>query len=309
MELFAGIGSWAKSLSNLQIKNVVVDAIEIDDKTVRSYNLLHNTNFVNRDIKDIDENIYKDIDLICYSPPCQSWSRVGKKQGFKDERGMLFYEALRIIKKVQPKFAVMENVKHLTSSDFKDDFNIMLKELENAGYRNYWKVVNGLDVNFPQYRTRVFVVSIRKDIEMEYVFPEKQELTRSFVEFLEDDWDKKYLHSDKGIKFMDSKSTKGRTRWDFGEHNDTDNQYIHCITKNYSKGVPHNVLIDRRKEIYVRRFTSLEVMRLMGYEDNDWQALKNGKISDSLIYEMAGNSIIVPVVEAILKNLLIKETK
>jgi DNA (cytosine-5)-methyltransferase 1 len=304
IELFAGIGSWAKALSSLSVDFSVLEAVELDKKTMDCYNLIHNTNYVNRDISDIHIE-HEDIDLICYSPPCQSWSKGGDKKGFKDDRGLLFYESLRIIKDVQPKFAVMENVANLVSKKFKKDFDTMLDELDKAGYRNYWQVINALDVNFPQHRERVFIVSIRKDIEMKYKFPEKQELTRSFTELLETDWNRSLLHTDKGIAYMNRVTTKGRTHWDFGHHNDTNDMYCHCVTKNFMKGVPYNVLIDRRSgEPLVRKHSPLEVMRLMGFEDNDCDKLKNGRISDYMIYQVAGNSIVVDVCRELLNNLV-----
>lgn len=303
LELFAGIGSWKKALDSLLFSYEMVDAIENDENAMKCYNLIHNTNYTARDIKDIDGSTYKDIDLVLYSPPCQSWSSSGDKSGF-DERGMLFYEALRIIKDAKPKYAVMENVKNLTQG-FKDDFDTMLDELDKAGYKNYWKVVNALDVGFPQNRERVFIVSVRKDIELVYEFHQKVELSRSFVELLETNWNKKYLHTSKAIEYMNRETTRGRTHWDFSHHNDTDKMWANCVTRNLWRGVPYNVLVDRSGVgVKVRRHTPLEVMRLMGFEDADYEALRKGKIADTNVYRVAGNSIVVDMCESILKGLI-----
>jgi DNA (cytosine-5)-methyltransferase 1 len=300
LELFAGIGSWSKGLNRLDINYEVVDAVEIDEKTIQCYNAIHDTNFVAKDISSIKGKEYGRVDVVCYSPPCQSWSKSGDRGGFADDRGKLFYDSLRIIKETKPKFAIMENVKNLTSPKFKKDLETMLLELENAGYTNYHQVINATDLNFPQHRERIFIVSIRKDIKLEYKFPEKTTLTKSFSEYLEDNWDKKYLHSEKGIAYMNRVTTKNRTHWDFGHHNDTDKQYSMCIVQNFKKGVPYNVLIDRRNGEYIRKHTSLEVLRLMGFDDIDHKKLKDIKISDSQIYIVAGNSIVVDVCEKIL---------
>lgn len=308
VELFSGIGAWSKALQRLNVPHIVVDAIEIDKKTMESYNLIHKTNFEARDITCVDENSVPDCDIIFYSPPCQSWSKVGEMKGFNDERGILFFDALRIIATKKPKIAVMENVSNLATSRFKYEFKEMFKSLELVGYKNYVQIMNPIDYNFPQSRERLFIVSIRKDIKDDFKFPERECLTKSFVNYLIDDYDG-YLHSDKAIAYMNRTTTRGRTHWDFNHHNDTNNQYSKCITANFKKGVPYNVLIDRRNGKVVRKHTSLEVMRLMGFDDADHAILKANKISDTMIYQMAGNSIVVDIVEKILKNVILTVDK
>ena len=108
--------------------------------------------------------------MIVYSPPCQAFSVAGKKEGLNDIRGTLFWNALDIIKISKPKYTIMENVDNLVRK-FTDEFNEMLKNLEDAGYNNYWKIINAEDF-IPQNRERVFIVSIRKDIDNNtYEFP------------------------------------------------------------------------------------------------------------------------------------------
>lgn len=303
VELFAGIGAWSKALQRLSVDYEIVDAIEIDKITMKSYNLIHKTDFEARDIANVDENSVPDCDMILYSPPCQSWSKVGSLKGFNDERGILFFDALRIISAKKPMVAVMENVSNIATK-FKFEFDKMLNGFELAGYKNYVNIMNAIDYNFPQSRERLFIVSIRNDIEADFEFPQKEILTRKFVDFLVDDYGD-YLHSSKGIAYMNRTSTRGRTHWDFNHHNDTDNQYSRCITANFKKGVPYNVLIDRRNGEVIRKHTPLEVMRLMGFDDEDYDVLKKNKISDTMIYQMAGNSIVVDVVEKILKNVIL----
>lgn len=305
IELFAGIGAWSKALKRMNIDFEVVNAIEIDEKTMQSYNAIHNTNFKAQDITNTNEKELHDCDLICYSPPCQSWSKGGTKSGFDDERGILFFDALRIIREKQPKIAIMENVHNLADKKFKSEFKEILESLENVGYVNHYKIVNALDLGFPQHRKRVFIVSIRKDLDIDFKFPDNEELSSRFIDLLEKDWDKSYLHSEKGIAYMDRVTTKNRTHWDFGHHNDTDRDYSMCIVSNFKKGVPYNVLIDRRNGTYIRKHTPLEVMRLMGYDDCDYRVLKDLKLRDNFIYVLAGNSIVVNVCEKIFKEISI----
>jgi DNA (cytosine-5)-methyltransferase 1 len=171
IELFAGIGAWAKGLITAGIKHKVVAVVEFDKKTIQCYNAIHGTQFEPMDITKLSGDELPDCDMICYSPPCQAFSVAGRQEGFNDVRGILFFDALRIINSKKPKYALMENVKGLTGKKFKNEFEYMLKALEDAGYNNHWKVLNAKDYGIPQNRERVFVVSIRNDIKKDFRFP------------------------------------------------------------------------------------------------------------------------------------------
>lgn len=195
IELFAGIGAYSKALKRLKIPHKVVSAIEYDEKTTKYYNLIHNTNFKPIDITQVDEKELPDCDIICYSPPCQAFSIAGKQLGFEDKRGILFFDALRIIKEKQPLITIMENVKGLTQKKFKNEFAEMLKSLEEAGYKNYWKVINSKDYDIPQNRERVYIVSIRNDKSKIYEFPEPIPLTLTLRDILLPDVEPPILHN------------------------------------------------------------------------------------------------------------------
>jgi len=176
LSLFSGIGSWEKALSRVGIDYRLVNYCEIDKYASCAYSAIHdipeNKNL--GDITKVDERRIPDFDLVTYSPPCQSFSVAGKRLGFEDKRGILFFDALRIIQEKKPKYAIMENVKGLVQKNFKKEFETILYELERAGYKNYWKVLNALDYGIPQNRERVFVVSIRKGIKKNFKFPQKK---------------------------------------------------------------------------------------------------------------------------------------
>ena len=126
----------------------------------------------------------------------------GKQKGLFNEDGSqtrsgLFFEALRIIEETQPKVAIAENVKNLTSKKFNAQFQIVLESLEQAGYNNYWQVLNAKDYGIPQNRERVFIVSIRKDIDTGiFQFPEGFSLELRLKDMLEEEVDEKYYLSD-----------------------------------------------------------------------------------------------------------------
>lgn len=206
LSLFSGIGAFERALENVGITVDLVNYCEIDKYASKAYSLIHNVpeSLNLGDIKTIDTSILpNDIDLITYGFPCQDISLAGKQKGFEHEgevtRSGLFFEALRIIEDTKPKFAIAENVKNLTSKRFAKEFQIVLNSLESAGYSNYWKVLNAKDYGIPQNRERVFIISIRKDIDKGLKFPEPFPLELRLKDMLEDNVDEKYYLSDKCI--------------------------------------------------------------------------------------------------------------
>ena len=163
LSLFSGIGAFEKALDNLQIPYELAGFSEIDKYAVKSYCAIHGVpeSMNLGDITKVDENsLPKDIDLITYGFPCQDISLAGKQKGmFNDDgtqtRSGLFFEALRIIEATKPKIAIAENVKNLTGKKFKEQFELVLKSLEEAGYSNYWKVLNAKDYGIPQNRESI----------------------------------------------------------------------------------------------------------------------------------------------------------
>lgn len=337
-------------------------AIEFDQKTVDASNAIHGTTFKTIDITQLDEKDVPDCDLICYSPPCQAFSVAGTQGGFGDDRGILFFDALRIIKEKQPKYAIMENVKGLTQKKFEVEFAIMLKELEKAGYRNTWKVVNSKDLNHPQNRERVFIVSIRNDIEQTFKFPNKQPLVKPLTDYLESDASEIILHNIYGgFKETSARVFQGysptiRTSAGGGHIpsvvvnnkakvaiiDDTYKNRDVRVYESYSPAIrstrkgfkiaqkiedkyfvekgSYKEFIEDNKEAVVgddyfilRQMTTLEAFQLMGFDSQDYfkaQDHLNNKWhdgkdrSDTTLYKLAGNSIVVNTVEHLLAELL-----
>lgn len=219
LSLFSGIGAFEKALDNLGIEYELVNYCEIDKYASLSYSLIHNVSESKNlgDITKVDTSKFpKDIDLVTYGFPCQDISLAGKQQGFQKDDGSttrsgLFFEALRIIEDTKPRIAIAENVKNLVSKKFSKEFNIVLSSLDKAGYNSYFEVLNSKDFGIPQNRERVFIVSIRKDIDKfnffePFMFPRKQELKLRLKDLLESQVDEKYFLSDKMISFFHQNS-------------------------------------------------------------------------------------------------------
>lgn len=217
LSLFSGIGAFEKAFDRLGVDYELEGYSEIDKYASQAYALIHDTEeWMNLgDITKIDETkLAKDIDLITYGFPCQDISLAGNQKGLTDEEGNktrsgLVWDATRIIRETRPKVAIAENVKNLVSKKFTKEFEAILKELDEAGYNNYWKVLNAKDYGIAQNRERVFIVSIRKDIDLGlFKWPETEELTTRLLDYLENDVDEKYYLSDKMIKYISQSGTK-----------------------------------------------------------------------------------------------------
>lgn len=200
LELFAGIGACSKALTNLGIEHEIVDAVEIDKFAVQSFNAIHGTNFAPQDITEWDKDV--ECDLIMHGSPCQDFSVAGRQAGGDKDSGTrssLMYETLRIVEKLHPKYVIWENVKNLLSKKHRHNFDAYLEAMERLGYHSQYQVLNARDYGVPQNRERVFTVSIRNDLDVNFRFPEPRELTIRLKDILEPQVDEKYYLSDEQV--------------------------------------------------------------------------------------------------------------
>ena len=207
LSLFSGIGAFERAFCRIGLDWELVNYCEIDRWASLSYSMVNqcNESLNLRDVRTVTAETVRDqhVDLITYGFPCQDISIAGKQLGFVNDSGEstrsgLFFEALRIIKELRPRYAIAENVKALTSTKFKNEFATVLSSLEEAGYNNYWRVLNAKDYGIPQNRERVFIVSIRRDVdEGDFQFPDKEPLMLRLRDMLEpaESVDEKYYLS------------------------------------------------------------------------------------------------------------------
>ena len=216
LELFGGIGACSTALKRLNIDYEIVDYVEIDKYAVKSFNAINNTNFEPQDITTWDKNI--DVDLIMHGSPCQDFSQAGKQAGGdrnSGTRSSLMYETIRIVEKLKPKYVIWENVKNLLSKKHIHNFKEYIKAMEYLGYDNYYQVLNAKDYDIPQNRERVFTVSIRNDLGIDYKFPRKQELKLKLKDMLDKNVDEKYYLSDKMMNYvLDNSNSQKGTKWE-----------------------------------------------------------------------------------------------
>lgn len=158
-----------------------------------------------------DDNSYTVSNVIVHN--CQDVSIAGNQKGIVagQTRSGLLYEALRIIEAKKPSYAICENVKNLVSKKFKADFDNLLAILDSYGYNSYWQVLNAKDYGIPQNRERVFVISIRKDVDDgTFKFPEKFPLELRLKDMLEETVDEKFYLTPAHIKYLNVDEPKGK---------------------------------------------------------------------------------------------------
>lgn len=346
LSLFSGIGALERALENVGISCNLIGYCEIDKYAGKAYSLLHRVpeSLNYGDITKIDETrLPRDLDLITYGFPCQDISIAGKKKGLVDSEGRktrsgLFFDALRIIKATRPKIAVAENVKHLTSKNMRPIFELVLKSLEEAGYNNYWRVMNCADFGLPQNRERVLIVSVRKDIDDKgFVFPEAVPLTTCMGDYLDDDVPEPFYLSEEKTKSVINHNASHPGH--IGERNGVcpsllardykDPKVVNCSKSVKQIADLHYYGNDQMNRIYspqglcptlktvsgggreikisngdlYRKLTPVEYFRLMGFTDDDVRLLSSNKISKTQLYKLAGNSIPVKMLEHLFKRL------
>lgn len=204
LSLFSGIGAFERALENLNIPHEIVAYCEIDKYASKAYSILHNISEDKNlhDVNLVDGTKLGKIDLVSYGFPCQDISLAGHQRGvYGDTRSALVWQAHRIIRETMPEIAICENVKNLTSKKFANAFKDILDDLDDIGYNTYYQVLNAKNYGVPQNRERVFIVSIRKDIDKgSFKFPEGFPLTLRLKDILLPNVDKKYDVSPKALE-------------------------------------------------------------------------------------------------------------
>ena len=208
-ELFSGIGAFREALIRLNIPHQIVGISEIDKFAIKSYEAMYGITRNYGDISKISKLDY--ADLWTYGFPCQDISAAGLQAGIikGQTRSGLLYEVQRLLQVSQeynelPKYLIMENVKNLISKKFKSDFEGWLEWLDDLGYDNHWKLINAAHFKIPQQRERVFVISIRKDLNQTFSFPEPVPLNGFMRDYLEEVVDEKYYLSDEYIDYAEN---------------------------------------------------------------------------------------------------------
>ena len=296
-----------------------------DNKLIKLYNA-HKVIKNYGDIRLINENELPIFDLFTYSFPCKNISTSGKQDGLKEgsnTQSSLIWECRRIIKSKRPKYLMMENVKNLVGEKHKPFFDLWCKELEDMGYNNYWKVLNGKYFSVPQNRERVIMISILKEYDKGYEMPTTDKLPMKCIkDILTNDVDEELYLNKKFILNNNCSNNKGIIISARLEDNRSDrsrivntNGIMYTLDSMNGGAREPKILVNKNDNInvysvsgyMVRKLSPLECWRLMGYSDEDFiKARDIGELSNSKLYERAGRGIVVPMLEKVFEELLLK---
>ncbi|MEZ4852696.1 DNA cytosine methyltransferase [Flavobacterium sp.] len=316
IDLFAGIGGFRLALQNLGGKCVF--SSEWDKKAQKTYRV----NFGETPFGDITKERVKkyipdDFDVLCAGFPCQAFSIAGKRGGFEDTRGTLFFDVAEIIKRKQPKAIFLENVKGLKSHDKGKTLETILNVLRND--LGYFvpdpKIVNAKDFGLPQNRERIYIVGFRKDLQIsDFEYPKPIDKTVSFSDVKEKDVvETKYYLSTQYlqtlIKHKERHESKGNG---FGYEIIQDDEIANAVVCG-GMGRERNLVFDDRITDFtpttkikgkvnrngIRKMTPREWARLQGFPDNFIIP-----VADASAYKQFGNSVAVPAIEATANEIL-----
>lgn len=321
IDLFAGIGGIRLGFENAfgeELQTVFVS--EWDEHAQKTYK----ANFaepseIAGDITKISESDIPEFDICLAGFPCQAFSLAGQRKGFKDDykgmsRGTLFFDVARICAEHKPKVIFCENVKGLTIHDKGKTFEIIVETLKEIGYTVFEQVLNSRDFGVPQNRERIYIVAFRNDIAPEkFAFPEATDSSKKIKDIIEDKpVASKYYLSECYIETLRRHKARHEAKGNgFGYEIRDWNDVAGAIVCG-GMGRERNLLIDKRQtdltptthikgEINkegVRKMTPREWARLQGFPDS-YQLV----LADVHLYKQFGNSVTVPVIEAIAKKI------
>ena len=292
LELCAGIGGFRQALENLGCE--CVGYSEIDKHAIKLYSAWYNDECNFGDITKIEAEKLPDFELLVGGFPCQAFSVAGKRGGFNDTRGTIFFDFARIMKAKKPKFAIFENVKGLLNHDGGKTYETMLRTLDELGYNAQWGILNTKFHGLPQNRERVYIVANLRE----------RSSTKILFERGNDSSDKMERTEQSTIGAMTG-------LYKIGEIDGLNTQYSRVYD---SEGVSTTINaqgggLGAKTGLYnagdkVRRLTPKECFRLQGFKDEMVELGYKLGISDTQLYKMAGNAVSVPVVEWVAQRVL-----
>jgi DNA-cytosine methyltransferase len=306
VSLFSGYGTQELALKYIGVDYENVANCDNFKQANECYDVLHTTTHGNLgDIRMINENTFPECDLLTYSFPCQDISISGVQKGIKEgTRSGLLFEVERLLSVNRPKFLLMENVKNLISKNHIDNFQKHIYFLRGLGYSSFWRVLNGADFGCPQNRERVFMMSVLnssiEEVKEKMMNVDNHKKDRVPMKpFIEQDFNQSLivecdytLHQPKQNSICKLIARRNDVSYDQARRIYSIDGCSPCLT---TSGSPQIMTEDGR----VRNITAREGYRFMGVREQDINLLLTTSLSNTAHVALAGNSICVPVMEAI----------
>lgn len=295
IDLFAGIGGFHQAAA--ENGGECVFASEIDSAAQLAYHANYGLQ-PHGDITKIEPATIPDHDLLCAGFPCQPFSIIGNRQGFDDIRGTLFFQIVKILESKQAPMIVLENVKQLATHDNKRTLTIIIDTLNSLGYKTEWKVLNALDYGLPQKRERILIVGFLNH-DVAFKWPEKIKNYRPLAEILEQTIEARHLASPRIAQKRQASHTSEHypAIWHENKSGHISSYPFSCALRS---GASYNYLLVNGE----RRLTPREMLRLQGFSD----AFKI-VCTDSQTRKQAGNAVPVPMIQAVIKEVLHASTE
>lgn len=297
IDLFAGIGGIRIGFENVfKEKSKFVFSSELDKYAQKAY--YENYDEIPfGDITKIHEKEVPPHDIILAGFPCQAFSIAGHKKGFEDTRGTLFFDVARIINEHKPKVVFLENVKNLKNHNNGNTFNTIKSTLEDMGYNVFNDILNAKDFGVPQNRERIYIIGFL-DHSINFKFPKPLNKEIRVADILDDNVDDRYTLSDKLWMGHQRRKKEHKEKGNgFGYSLFThDSPYTSTISARYYKDGSEILIYQENKN--PRKLTPREAARLQGFPEEF-----NIVVSDTQAYKQFGNSVSVPVIEALAKEI------
>lgn len=314
LDFFSGIGGFRLGME--MAGHTCVGHCEIDKFADRSYRAMHNvkeSEWYANDITRVEPEELPEADCYCFGFPCQAFSIAGKRRGFEDTRGTLFFEVMRLARERKPRLLFAENVRGLLSHEGGQTFGVIVSTMDELGYDVEWQVLNSKHFGVPQNRERVFIVGHLRETGGRKIFPIRC-----------DDGvpDPKRLEAEPGVPALTATDYKGVSKRrggivipvmtpdrpnkrQNGRRFKENGDEMFTLTAQDRQGVMVREATSKGYAIAggkIRLLTPRECFRLQGFPDEyfDRAAAVN---SDSQLYKQAGNSVTVNVIYEIAKRL------
>lgn len=309
IDFCAGIGGGRLGLTNNNLK--CVGYSEIDCHAQKTYNTFYGTEEENYgDLTKIDAKNLPDFDLLIGGFPCQTFSVLGKREGFADSRGMIIYSLIDIMKKKNIPYFILENVKGLVNHDRGRTLKHIVELLQNAGYCVDYKVLNSMDYGVPQMRERIYFVGIRNDLKnKDFVWPKPFKKSEIQDCLIDDDAEIQNLDDKIFQKYLNNKYNNGN----YNLNEILKQDYLILDTRQsdlrlYDKKVPtlrtgrHGILYVKNNKLY--KLSGYESLLLQGFPKEFAEKAKKNGLNNGKLLSQAGNAMTVCVIQSICESLL-----
>ena len=294
IDLFAGIGGIRLGFESVGGKCVF--SSELDQDACKMYEANFGE-YPSGDITKIDTKDIPDFDILLGGFPCQAFSVIGKKEGFLNETcGTLFFEIERILKEKKPPAFMLENVKNLIAHDKGKTFKTMNDHLEALGYHVHTKILNALDYGVPQKRERIIIVGFLENVKFQFPEPVPISQRKTLLDILEKDVEEKYYvrNAIKESRIARLKD-KNYPRPYISHENIAGSVTPHPYSSALRAGASANYLLINDE----RRPTERELLRIQGFPET-FKIV----VSYSKIRKQTGNTVAVPVIQAVAEKML-----